>query len=66
MGEKCDNCGAPAANNVQKVWIRWKYDFKKNKYSRKYESLFCIEEPNGEDNLHVCDCCFKLWKDGKI
>jgi len=60
MGQKCDECGKPASTNLQKVWVKWAYDFLKDDYST-HDELLDIE-PVGDENLHLCDKCMELWE----
>jgi hypothetical protein len=64
MAVTCINCRKPATTNIQKLWVRWEYDAKKNEYSSRYE-LLGIEPTDGE-NLHLCSKCMKLWEQGGI
>ncbi|MEW6685338.1 MAG: hypothetical protein AB1393_03925 [Candidatus Edwardsbacteria bacterium] len=64
MGQKCVNCGKPAIMNIQKLWIKWKYNAEKDEYSSKYELIDI--EPNESENLHLCNECVKLWEHGDI
>ena len=64
---KCDICGKRDATiNVQKVWIKWKYDAKTGDYSKTFDTLFDVEEPTGNENLHLCNECFGKWRYGEI
>ena len=62
---KCDYCEKPAVRNYQKVWVSWVIIG--NGYSKepKFEGMR-IEEPTGEDNIHVCREHEKLFLEGKI
>jgi len=62
--ERCSNCQKPATFNLQKVWVKWKYDPKTGEYSSDYELLDI--EPQLNDNLHFCDDCTELWEAGEI
>ena len=64
MENKCVNCGKPATTNIQKVWVKWRYDAEKDEYSLKHEVLNI--EPLEDENLHLCDDCVKLWERGEI
>jgi hypothetical protein len=64
MGQNCVRCQKPATVNIQKLWVIWKYDAENEKYSRKHELLDI--EPSGSENLHLCDGCESLWKQGKF
>lgn len=64
MGEKCLMCEKDATANLQKLWVRWEYDAREDKYSTEYKVLDI--EPLGDDNLHLCDDCVKLWEQGEI
>ena len=61
---ECDNCRNPPTVNVQKLWVKWKYNAKEDEYSSKPE-LLDVPILNG-GNLHFCDDCMKLWGEGKI
>lgn len=64
MGQKCIKCGKPATTNIQKLWVKWKYDAKTDEYSSTPEFL---DIPTLEcENLHLCDECVKLWCQGEI
>jgi hypothetical protein len=63
---KCENCGKPANINVQKVWIKWKYNSKTGKYSKRHELLYDIDSAIGDENLHFCKKCFIKWRNGEI
>jgi len=64
---KCENCGKLATINVQKVWIKWKYNYKIGKYSKKPEILYDdIDSATGNENLHFCKKCFIKWRNGEI
>jgi len=63
---KCENCGAPATVNIQKVWIKWDYNPKDQAYSQNPELLLDIQGPTGNENIHFCNKCFQLWKENKI
>lgn len=64
MGQKCIRCGKPATVNIQKLWVKWEYDAENDEYSQKHELLDI--EPSDDENLHLCDECMKLWKQGEI
>lgn len=64
MPQKCLHCGKQPIVNLQKLWVKWKYDAKKDDYSSKCEVLDI--EPVGHDNLHLCDNCVTLWEQGDI
>lgn len=64
MGQKCVKCGKPATTNIQKLWVKWKYDGEKEEYSPKHELLDI--EPWESENLHLCEGCTKLWEQGEI
>ncbi|MGC9070690.1 MAG: hypothetical protein ACP5IO_05205 [Elusimicrobiales bacterium] len=63
---KCENCGKPATVNVQKVWIKWKYNSKTGEYSKTHELLYDIDSATGDENLHFCKKCFDKWEKGEI
>ncbi|MFN3967147.1 MAG: hypothetical protein ACK4JE_05570 [Endomicrobiia bacterium] len=63
---KCDNCGKVATINVQKVWIKWRYNPTTGKYPEKHELLYDIESAQGEENLHFCSKCFNKWRNGEL
>jgi len=65
MGEKCIRCKKPATTNIQKLWVKWKYDAKTGEYSSTPELLEDIPTLEGE-NLHFCDDCTKLCYGGEI
>jgi len=50
--------------NIQKLWVKWKYDAKEDEYSSEPELLDI--EPYEHQNLHFCDACAELWKRGEI
>jgi len=58
----CENCGAPAAVNVQKAWICWEYDSETEEYSKNHKLLLDTEGPTGNENLHLCRKCFENWR----
>jgi len=61
---KCDFCkNNKAKYNLQKVWVLWKID-KNDNY--KFVSTLDIEEPVGEENLHLCENCFREVEDHEI
>jgi hypothetical protein len=64
MGQECIRCGKPATTNIQKLWVKWKYDAKKDEYSSTPE-LLDLPTLEGE-NLHLCDDCAELWCQGEI
>jgi hypothetical protein len=64
MGQKCIRCKKPATTNIQKLWVKWKYDAEEDEYSSTPE-LLDIPIFEGE-NLHLCDDCAKLWCQGEI
>jgi len=64
MGQKCIECGKPATVNIQKLWMKWKYDAERDDYSSESEPLDI--EPFESENLHLCDECEKLWEQGEI
>jgi hypothetical protein len=64
VGQKCINCGKPATVNIQKLWIKWEYDAKRDEYSTEHEILDI--EPSDSENLHLCKKCMKLWERGDI
>jgi hypothetical protein len=64
MGQKCIRCKKPATTNIQKLWMRWKYDAEEDEYSSKPELLDI--EPFENENLHFCEECAKLWGRGEI
>ncbi len=64
MSQRCIRCGKPATVNVQKLWVKWKYDAENDEYSQKHELVDI--EPFEDENLHLCDECMKLWKHGEI
>lgn len=64
MGQKCVECNKPVTTNMQKLWVKWKYDAEKG-YSSKYELIPDIE-PFEHENLHFCDECVRLWEQGEI
>ena len=66
MSKKCDSCNKIATINVQRVWVKWEYDYKKDSYSNKFKTLWGVEEPIGEANLHFCEECFRRWHNGAI
>ncbi|HOL22849.1 MAG TPA: hypothetical protein PLQ41_08380 [bacterium] len=65
-GIRCENCGEKARINIQKIWIKWKYNYKTGSYSHDFEPLFDAEEPVGDNNLHLCEKCFHKWENGEI
>lgn len=64
MRKKCDHCGKPPTVNLQCLWVKWKYDAKKDDYSSECEVLDI--EPVDDENLHYCDDCVTLWEQGDI
>lgn len=64
MGQKCNNCGKIAIVNIQKLWVKWKYNAGEDQYSKHHDLLDI--EPSENDNLHFCDDCVKLWEQGEI
>lgn len=64
MGQKCVKCGKQATTNIQKLWVKWKYNAEKDEYSSKHEVLDI--GPTEGENLHLCDKCVKLWERGEI
>jgi len=42
-GIRCENCGEKARINIQKIWIKWKYNYKTGSYSHDFEPLFDAE-----------------------
>ena len=64
MSQKCARCGKTATLNVQKLWVRWKYDAEEDEYSSEPELLDI--EPLEHESLHLCDECAKLWERGEI
>ena len=50
---KCDYCNKPATVNYQKVWVKWNID-KKGNYSKNFKTVFDIDEPVGDNNVHLC------------
>jgi len=65
MGNKCFNCNEPAKKNVQKVWIGWDYDNKSGSYSVEHELILDFG-PDDDENLHLCEKCYELWRIGEI
>lgn len=65
MGIKCRDCNKKAEVNIQKIWIKWDYNYKDDSYSDTFEALLDAEEPTGENNLHFCKKCFDKWMNGK-
>ncbi|MCM8785314.1 MAG: hypothetical protein NC827_04940 [Candidatus Omnitrophica bacterium] len=63
---KCDSCKRIANINVQKVWIKWRYNPTTGEYSKKHELLYDMESAQGEENLHFCNKCFNKWRNGEI
>ena len=49
---KCDFCKRGAVVNYQKTWT--KYNIVNEDYQKKDIDALDIEEPTGEDNLHLC------------
>jgi hypothetical protein len=43
--------------------VKWKYNAKKDEYSPKHRLLLDME-PLENENLHFCDKCLELWKQG--
>lgn len=64
MRKKCINCGKQPIVNIQKLWVKWKYDAKNDDYSSKCEVLDI--EPDINDSLHLCDNCVELWEQGGL
>jgi len=61
MRIKCDYCGKSATIDLQKVWTKWNYDPKTGSYSKTEDFMLEEPEPIEEDNLHLCERCWKLW-----
>ncbi|MDY7009817.1 MAG: hypothetical protein SVV80_03605 [Planctomycetota bacterium] len=61
---ECANCGNRPAANVQKLWVKWKYDAEEDEYSSEFEVLD-VPVLNTE-NLHLCNDCMTLWGEGII
>ena len=64
MRKKCIHCGKQPVANLQKLWVKWKYDAKNDDYSSKCKVLDI--EPSINDNLYLCDECVTLWEQGDI
>ena len=64
---KCENCKNLATINVQKIWIKWRYNPKTGEYSKKHELLYdIIDSAIGDENLHLCKKCFQKWMQEEI
>ena len=64
MGQKCVECGKPSTVNIQKLWVKWKYDPESDEYSHNHKLLDI--GPSDDENLHLCYDCMKLWEDAEI
>ena len=51
---RCDKCNGTAVANYQKVWKRFDIDKDENYREDDMFDPLDIEEPVGEDNLHLC------------
>ena len=53
---QCDQCDKPAIWNYQKDWLKYNEALLERGISKQEETFDgCdIEEPTGEDNLHLC------------
>jgi len=63
--EACNNCGKPATINIQKLWVKWKYDAEADEYSSQCELFDNIGTEEGE-NFHFCAKCAELWENGEV
>ncbi len=63
---KCHFCDLRAITNFQKVWIRFVVDKNDNYREDKNFSGGDLEEPIGDDNLHLCKEHSEKWLNGKI
>lgn len=63
---KCDFCDLAAIANFQKIWTKFTIDnngeYRKDKNFRGSD----LEEPVGEDNIHLCKKHLDKWLKGKI
>ena len=64
MRQKCIYCGKQPIANLQKLWVKWKYDMRNDVYSSRHKLLDI--EPDINDNLHLCGNCVALWEQGDI
>lgn len=64
---KCDYCNKPAVRNYQKIWVSF---FIRNKereeYSKNPRPEYDVQEPNGEENVHVCEKCEERWLNNEL
>ena len=59
---KCDYCKKKAIVNVQKVWVAWTIN--NDKYSSS--EILDVEEPAGDENLHLCEKHYQKFLEGEI
>lgn len=64
MGQICSNCGGKATSNIQKLWVKWKYDAENDEHSP--EPTILDIEPLLCENLYLCNECEQLWERGDI
>lgn len=54
----CDKCPARPVANYQKVWVRWSMtkggSYSKHPNYNDARDLNDMDEPTGDDNVHVC------------
>lgn len=63
----CDHCDKPAIFNYQKVWSRYPIDAEGNYGdSDNCDDTHLNDDPNGDDNVFVCEKHNEEWLEGTL